>query len=301
MENKFFAGFIITYNRAEILKNTIEKVFEQSLAPQKLWIIDNSEDTETEQLIKSFENFPLVYFRMDYNAGPAGAAAKGLELVANEDYDWIYWGDDNDPPVHSDTFQNIFKTLEYASDLDNIGQLGLIGHLFDGTKGVIKRIDDPTLCDSSFVFVDTIAGGQFKIINKAVVNRGILPASFLFYGQEELEFDLRLKKHGFKSIVNSELFYQTRKLYNRNNIKTKVYENLNENQLFKQYYSTRNLLYILKSNKYYLGFLNFLFKSIAKLFIGFRFGISYGILNFKYVGLGIIDFFRGSYGQLKNE
>jgi len=301
MKSNFFAGFIITYNRAEILKNSIEKVFEQSLPPQKLWIIDNSEDTETELLIKSLKDLPLVYYRMGYNSGPAGAAAKGLELVASEGYDWIYWGDDDDPPVEYESFQKIFQTLEFVSDLDNIGQLGLIGHLFDGTKGVMKRIDDPTLCNSSFFFVDTIAGNQLKIINKAVVKKGILPASFLFYGQEELEFDLRLKKHGYKSVVNSEMFYQTRKFYNRNNIKTKVYQNLYLNQLFKQYYSTRNLLYILRSNKYYLGFFNFLFKSIVKLLIGFRFGISYGTSNFKYVGLGIIDFFRESYGQLKNE
>ena len=71
-----FGGFIITYNRPELLIQTINSVFQQTFPPELLWIIDNSDNVDTEFRFKNFEDKRVRYFRMGYNAGPAGGAKK---------------------------------------------------------------------------------------------------------------------------------------------------------------------------------------------------------------------------------
>ncbi|PZV76713.1 glycosyl transferase family 2 [Algoriphagus aquaeductus] len=85
-----FGGFLITYNRPKVLLNTLQDIFSQTFPPQHLWIIDNSEDYETELAIKHKYDSRLTYVRMGRNEGPAGAAMKGLELCGKAGLDWIY-------------------------------------------------------------------------------------------------------------------------------------------------------------------------------------------------------------------
>ena len=56
-----FAGFIMTYERAELLKASIDKIFLQTVYPEKLLIIDNSLTYTTEDLIKSINNPKIIY------------------------------------------------------------------------------------------------------------------------------------------------------------------------------------------------------------------------------------------------
>lgn len=292
-----FAGFIITYNRPEVLLNTIKAIFEQSFPPEKIWIIDNSDGNETEILIKELLNsYSLEYIRMGFNAGPAGAAAKGLKLAASEGYDWIYWGDDNDPPPFEDTFEKLFFTLESISDFSSVGQIGMVGHLFNEKLGQIKKIESSFLKNKDFLMVDNIGGGQIKIINKNVVVMNILPDDTLFFGFEELSFDLRLKKAGFISLVNGKYFYSIRENYGRLNSTSKKVKTLSS--LWRQYYSSRNLLFILKENSLYTALTINIFKNIFRPFMQVLKGNKYFLLSFHYNFLATYHFLinkRGKY------
>ncbi len=290
-------GFIITYNRPEILLMTIIEVFNQSYPPELLWIIDNSDNMDTNHAIANLLNPKVRYFRMDYNAGPAGAAAKGLELCGKDGLDWIYWGDDDDPPPFNSSFEKIFKLL--SEDVGNlrIGQMGLVGQRFDSKKGKVVRISDGELKSQSWLEVDTIAGGQMKIVSSDVVKEGILPKPNLFYGFEELDFDLSLKKAGFSSLVYSTEFLEVRKKYGRLGFDRPVYSIKASSELWREYYSTRNLLSILKRNRLYSGYLYFLVKSMAKGLYGFRYGWGFGSLNFFMIYRGIIHSILNKMGQ----
>lgn len=293
----FFGGFIITYHRPEILSDTIQKLFDQTFLPERLWIIDNSEDFATQQKIENLNNSKLIYHRVGYNSGPAGAAAIGLKIVADAGYKWILWGDDNDPPPYRDSFENIFKLL--AVDFGNlkIGQIGLVGQRFDPKKGKVIRISDSELQSQPWLEVDTIAGGQMKIVSSEVVLKEIFPESDLFYGYEELDFDLSLKKAGFTSVVSSAEFLEVRKKYGRIGFDRPVYSKKASNQLWREFYSTRNMLTILKRNGLYFGYLYYLIKCIAKGFFGFRYGWDFGIKNFSFLYKGILHSALGKMGR----
>ncbi|WP_144603319.1 glycosyltransferase family 2 protein [Algoriphagus algorifonticola] len=287
-----FAGFIITYNRPHLLKDTIEQVFAQTLPPEKLWIIDNSEGNETEEMIKLLLKFPLQYVRMGYNAGPAGAAKKGLELVGKAGYDWIYWGDDNDPPNGKTYFQSL---LNIANRNNSCGVVGTVGHYFDRDKGVLKRIETKTLELSQSIEVDYVAGGMCMIVNGDVARSGISPNPKLFFGFEELDFCLKVKRSGFKILIDCKLNIEARINSNRLDFIQPKYRK--KKNLKREYYSLRNLLIIGKTLnlKYMNGqiFLRWFIKSIY----GFRYGLDYGIKNFKVIHLAFYHFFTNKYGK----
>jgi hypothetical protein len=127
-----------------------------------------------------------------------------------------------------------------------------------------------------------------------VIEADIFPNQNLFYGFEELDFDLKLKAKGFKSIVNSEFFLDLRRKYNRIDFTRPIYTHKSEAGLKRQYYSTRNLIYILKVNGFILALVYQLFKNCLKSLIGFKYGFNYGSQNFKNITKGMAHGISGN-------
>ncbi|SIS65774.1 Glycosyltransferase, GT2 family [Belliella pelovolcani] len=292
MQNKLFAGFIITFNRPSILKATIQKVFNQTFPPEKLWIIDNSDGKETEEMIETLDQYPIVYYYLGYNAGPAYSAKFGLELAYQEGYEWVFWGDDNDPPLYGEVFEKLFNLIQIE---DNVGAVGAVGQYFEKSTGKIKRVPTELLERKKNIDVDFIAGGYCFIINKSVLEKNIFPNQDLFFGFEELDYCLRIKRGGFRLVVNPEVFYEYRKRSNRlvvNNIDYVKKINLN-----REYYSLRNLLMISDHFGFFKMKILLYFKWSIKSVYGFKYGWSYGKKNFKIIWLAFLHFWKGIKGK----
>lgn len=287
-----FGGFVITYNRPEILLQTLDKLFQQTYPADFLWVIDNSEGLETDQAIASLLNPKIKYYRMGYNAGPAGAAAIGLELCGQEGADWIYWGDDNDPPFRSDCFERL---LAIRNVNPFCGVLGAVGHFFDRKKGVIKRVQTRLLEKKEWVEIDYVAGGMCMLVNGQVAKAGIRPDPGLFFGFEELDFCLKVSRKGYSLIVDTSLFLEARKQWGRMDFERPIYRK--KKNLSREYYSLRNLLLI--SDTLTLNSMrNQLIKKWSmKMFYGFRYGLKYGWKNFKIIGLAFLHYFKGIKGK----
>ncbi|MEP1088210.1 MAG: glycosyltransferase [Algoriphagus sp.] len=287
-----FGGFIITYNRPDILLDTIGQIFAQTYPPELLWIIDNSEGLATDHAIASLLDPRIKYHRMGYNSGPAGAAAKGLELCAKEDLDWIYWGDDNDPPFRNDCFERLLAIRDANSFC---GVLGTVGQFFDRKKGVIKRVQTRLLEKKDWIEVDYVAGGMCMLVSGKVAREGIAPDPELFFGFEELDFCLKVSRKGYAIVVDCKLFLEARKLHQRLEFERPAYQV--KSNLNREYYSLRNLLMI--SDSLTLpGMRNQLIKKwLAKAVYGFRYGPKYGAKNFRLITLGFYHYLRGISGK----
>lgn len=283
-----FSAFIITYERPEILKKTVQKILEQTFPPEKILIIDNSKTALTQEVVASLNNLPIEYYRMGYNAGPAGAAKIGLSRLAAEGYEWIYWGDDDNPPDFDTAFESLLEIPQSHTNL-SIGVLGAVGQFFNRSTGNIIRVEDSAIKTSNIIEVDSIAGGMSMIVNSEVIKRDVLPEASLFFGFEELDFCLKVKKAGFKLVVSSELFLKSRTKYNRITFRPPLYAVKSYEGLSRQYYSIRNSLWILKWHNLYSAFFYQLMKAIIKCGIGFRYGFRYGLKNFRKMSSGIWD------------
>lgn len=292
-----FAGFIMTYERAPILEETIQILFSQTVPLEKILIVDNSVSCDTEVLIKKMNNPKVIYHRVGYNSGPAGAASIGLRILADQGYDWIYWGDDDDPPFFDDTFEILIKTA--LSD-PKCGCVGSVGQFFNRKTGFIKRVPDELFQKETIMSVDTIAGGMSKIVNGRMINHlNIFPDEKLFYGFEELDFDIKIKSAGYSLLVNSNFFLKHRLKFNRVGLPNRKYQKKSKAGLYREYYSTRNILYIFYKNNFKKAFFIFFIYSFLKQFLRFKDGIEMGLYGFKITFIALFHFLIGKMGFRK--
>lgn len=287
-----FGGFIITYNRPNILLDTIRKLFDQTHPPELLWIIDNSDNLETDQAIASLMDHRIHYFRMGYNAGPAGAAKKGLQLCMDSGSDWILWADDNDPPFFNDTIERL---LSIRDTNPFCGIIGSVGHFFDRKMGVIKRIQTRLLEKKESVEVDYVAGGMTMLVNAAVVKAGVLPNEDLFFGFEELDFCLKTSRKGFAIIVHCGLFLELREMHHRTDFLRPLYQK--KKNPVREYYSLRNLLMISDSLTLNTMKSKLIKKWLAKSVYGFKYGFGYGFQNARMIFLALNHYRLGIKGM----
>jgi len=287
MANKKFAAFIVTYNRAEILMDTIQKIMSQTLPPEKLLVVDNGTTDETKEKLK--ELYPeAVHFKMGYNAGPAGAIKVGLEILAKEGYKWIFWGDDNDPPPTPDTFEKLVELGDSYGD--KCGQVGMVGSRFNRFTGLLQRPTNEELRQHAFIEVDNIGGGQCKIVNAKSILEGVVTEPKLFFGFEELDFDLSQKKAGYKLLVHSGLYLGCRERWNRMTVSGGVARKKDEKVLWRDYYSIRNALFVMKKHRLYLALISILFVSIGKSLLSFKHGFRYGSMVTKNTCKAVRDY-----------
>jgi len=290
-----FAAFIITFRRNEALRDTIEKLLQQTSPPQKILIIDNDLHKGAMEIVRSFSRPDFSYHPMGYNAGPAGAAAAGLKILSDQGFDYIAWIDDDDPPFFHDTIEILLKLIQSNN---SIGCVGSVGQYFNMSGALMRRVPDKELEMEGLLSVDNIAGNMTKIIRAAAVrDKGILPDESMFFGFEELEFDLKLKKAGYSIACDRQLYKRHRLLHKRQGLHVRHGDKKDARGLAREYYSTRNMLYILKKNNSYRGMLIFSVRTAFKILRGFRFGWRYGTENLKILTTGMFDFVAGNSGM----
>lgn len=295
VNNTRFGGFVVTYNRPGILGETLNKLMSQSFPPSLILIIDNSESDETQQFFHDHPQPSVTYHRMDSNVGPSGAAAFGLKKLADLGFEWIFWGDDDNPPDFSDSFEILFRTIE--SQQVDPGMVGSVGQYFNRKWGEIRRVADHELRSFASLRVDSIAGGQCLIVSRKVVLSGVIPVADLFFGFEELDFCLRARERGYSLYVSTELFMRARQKYNKLDFRKPLLPKRNNQALHRQYYSIRNLLTILYWHRLYVAMCYQFLKSLIKMLYGFRYGTAYGARNAGVIYHGVMDFLRGRLGK----
>lgn len=284
----------MTYKRPDRLKDTIQKLFEQSIIPEKVLVVDNDPNQSASSVVDSLSHFNLQYHTVGYNSGPAGAAKIGLQILAEQGYQWISWIDDDDPPVFNDTFETLLKL---GNENRTCGCVGAVGQRFNMNNGLMVRIADEELEGEGFVAVDNIAGGMSKIVNASVViEKNILPDEKLFYGFEELDFDIRIKKAGYSILADKKLYNKHRMFFKRKNISPIRSSKKNPTSIWREYYSIRNMLFILNKHKKYLAIIITMLRGFYKTIVAYKHGFAYGKTMMAYVISGIIHFLKNRKG-----
>ena len=300
MSNMKFAAFVITYERPIELLNTLKIIKNQEFTPSCILVVDNSESDRTAVEIKKLNDPRIEYYRVGYNSGPAGGAKRGLELLAQRDFDWIYWGDDDDPPRDSTVFSHLFKGIDNLLKAnEKVGVFAGKGAYFNKITGRVTSLSNSELSKGAYIETDFAAGGQTLLINAELIRKGILPEEKLFFGFEDLDFCLKVKKQGYKIFTDSESWLKVRKRdgYKAENYRWKGSSFGKIEVLHREFYSTRSLLYIFYHHRFYIAFFLQLLKSTLKLFAGFAHGITYGRKMFKVQGKALVSFFTGKYSM----
>jgi GT2 family glycosyltransferase len=285
--NVNYAAFIITKDRPQELIETIKKLFLQSIPPSYILVIDNGSQLESRKRIIDLNDKRISHHSLGYNAGPAGGAYWGMKLLFEMGYDWLLWVDDDDPPKFDNLIEDLFDIVHH-NDNEFLGMVGAVGERFDRKKGKIIRFKDEQL--TGYLEVDTISGNMFPLVSKKIYEKKLFPNKNLFFGFEELDFGLSLKRVGFKILISGELHLKHRVEAGRLNLISNKNQKKLYSSLWREYYSARNLAYILfYQEKSFKGILSCICRNILKSFAVFKHGFVYGSKASSLILRGLFD------------
>jgi len=195
----FFSIIIPTYNRLPILEKCLKALENQVFTPELLikyeiiLIDDGSTDATLEWLKENQADFPHVRLFTQEHCGPAAARNLGIEKSLGETIIFI----DSDLVVTEKFLYSHATTLLEAGKKINSDRLFTYGRVVNTANFANPTSEPYKITDFSAAYFAT---GNVAIARKWLVEAGLFDTRFQFYGWEDLELGVRLKKLGLKLI-----------------------------------------------------------------------------------------------------
>jgi GT2 family glycosyltransferase len=160
------------------------------------------------------------------------------------DDDWLVVIDDDDPPFDDDVLAGLWR-LAAGGSVDDVGAVGIIGSVFDRRSGRMRRLADDEL--AGVVDVDCIGSNQFPMYRVSAVRAtGVFEPS-LFWGYDDLDYGLRLRRAGFRMVIDGDLARRARTHFGHLDGGTAT-TGAKPSNAWRRYYTTRNLIRILRKH-----------------------------------------------------
>lgn len=128
MNHKVLSICIPTYNRANILKNTLSNLVAQDISRIEIIISDNASTDETYEVVKEYDDYGINYFCNSKNQGFTYNLIKVMEY-ANTDYITLVSDEDD---------VNIKNILESIDELTNSSVGVILGTVLTAEKEVVR-------------------------------------------------------------------------------------------------------------------------------------------------------------------
>lgn len=125
-KNPTLSVVIPTYNRSELLKETIQSVLNQTFKGYELLVVDDGSSDDTEKVVKEF-NDPRVKYLYKENGGQSSARNLGIYHSKGE---WIAFLD-HDDLWHKDYLKRMFKHITNLDDEIKV--------IYTQVKGLLKN------------------------------------------------------------------------------------------------------------------------------------------------------------------
>lgn len=199
--NPRIAAIVVTYNRKDLLVNSLAAINNQSCPPEIIYVVDNASTDGTEEMIKSLKlSVPINYLKLKSNSGGAGGFYAGLKAAHESNkYDAFWLMDDDGEPS-----ENCLKILSHnLKDCDFCAPVCLD---INDRKSIsfplstFKNIED--LKNEFGVSINNYANPFNGILlSKDLVDSVGYPKKEMFIWGDEYEYQTRAKAHGFIPIM----------------------------------------------------------------------------------------------------
>ncbi|MFL0163633.1 glycosyltransferase family 2 protein [Candidatus Clostridium helianthi] len=254
---------VVTYNRLDLLKLTIEKLLNQTVNLDSIIIINNASNDGTEEYLKKLSKL-IICVNLKENIGGAGGFNKGLRYAYDNRYDYI-WIMDDDTIATENALEMMLKGLKLLKN-ENIGFV---------CSNVLYKDNNPCLMNipkadyiwnkfSEFSLVK-VRNASFVslLINRQVIEKVGLPITEFFIWGDDLEYTSRINEQFNGYMIGNSIVHH----YMKENLGVSIVET--ENRIDRYFYEFRNKLYIAK-NSGFGGIINYIFyvvKILIKIFI----------------------------------
>lgn len=225
--NSLVCAVMVTYNRVEILKKTLDHVLAQTVQPDTIVVVDNSSTDGTKDFLNSLSNPKIETVFLDKNYGAGYGISTGMKhglALKHFDYFWI---------MDDDTFYDQHTLSELLSNIQqsDFALLGVSGYDIKwGTKRKIRH--QQKLQEVDYALVDG------ALISADAMRKAGTTYENFFMMCDDDEYIFRLKKHGYKiGLLNIDSFKR---------LHLGGQGSFTKATLWRGYYSSRNNMLILK-------------------------------------------------------
>lgn len=217
------AAVVVTYNRLDLLKESLSAIEKQTLNLDSIIVINNKSTDGTADYLNTLDPSTFQIVNLDKNVGGAGGFSHGIKLAVEQGYDYVWVMDDDTIPEPT-----ALRTLADAFSLaDNVGFTVSKAVWTDGKP---HKMNCPGLFvanrDRSEMFnlysspqcpaflVDSATFVSMLISAKAVRQVG-LPIAEFFIWSDDIEFSNRIVKAGYIGLYvdNSVVCHKTAENY----------------------------------------------------------------------------------------
>lgn len=231
---------LVTYNRKELLKESLDALFTQSVQLSHIYIIDNNSTDGTAQFLKTeiegvHDNCVVKYLKE--NLGGAGGFEFGLKAAMKETKDQFFWimDDDTIPSVNA-----LEELLNATNLLDN--QFGFLCSNVHMENGEVGNVPTPSTdwsdrSDEGLIKVESATFVSF-FVNREMVNAYGVPIGKLFIWGDDTEFTRRL------SLQKESYFVASSKVLHKAPLKSVSILNDVDSKIERYFFSFRNGIYI---------------------------------------------------------
>jgi glycosyltransferase involved in cell wall biosynthesis len=229
-----------TYRRDETLRGTLSDIALQERPPDHLILVDNDPTGAAEAALAEYASSrrSVQYVASPENVGPAGAIEAAMRAILEmaTDGDWIVLFDDDDPPRDDSVLRELVAAATEERDRNPaVAAVGLRGAALDRRMGRLIAVNGRGLADA-----DYLHSQWFPLYSVNAIRQVGGFSSDLFFGFEELEFGLRLRRAGYRVLVwdrNGAMPLRS----TRPSFRVTDFD-------WRSYYSLRNLIHILRQN-----------------------------------------------------
>lgn len=230
-----YTAAIVTYRRAASLEIVLDGLLNQSIPPALTVVADNDPEQSARDVVRAAQRrWPneIVYAPVGENLGPAGGWAHAVSVAAsrpNQRGAWVLVIDDDDPIEAPTLVEGLIDT---ATD-QGVAGIGLRGARWHHRSARLRRFDVP---EGTVAKIDYLAGNGAPLYSWAAIDRVGFFKPDLFFGFEDLDFGLRLRKAGWTLLVAPRPSLQ--EVADTGSVRTS----------WREYYKARALLWILREH-----------------------------------------------------
>lgn len=259
--NEKIVTVIVTYNRKDSLKSSLDSMLSQSRMPDAIIVVDNASTDGTEAMLrKEFPGCPLLIYRnMNRNLGGAGGFHHGAKFAVEKGADWVCLMDD-DCLLHPDCLQQLAKHID---DRDCIYSPLILS--VEDKQTVLWGIKAKV--NSGNLEVVTIPFNGFLVHRDTIAAIGYPDKDFFIYG-DDADYNFRARASGRKVVmVTDSVMYHPLKNTLQGMAVVKLF--LNKHWVYYKlrnaivvahrygYFSVKQLVMLVAALGFYLVTLNF--------------------------------------------
>ena len=249
-DNLKIAVVIVTFNRCNELVKTISAIQNQGILVNDIIVINNNSTDNTKNILDSnFKNIQSIH--LNENIASAGGFSKGMQTAFEKGYDWVWLFNDDSRPVEG-SLKSILVHLN--SDKIEIGLLK-IANKDENNKAVLlywNGVRKPVSVDVSNEIVQTdLITFDGCIISKKTIEKIGYCDPLYFMGTYEFDYCLKAKDAGIGVYTLPNGLIEDGKLGGKNGTPP-----------WRQYYNTRNHLWLALNRKSFVIFKGWLIREI---------------------------------------